>query len=49
VGVLVALARLVPSLWFPIALAVAVAVFSITAWALARAFRRRSGLAFKVR
>ncbi|MGH2967374.1 MAG: hypothetical protein ACRDMH_18600, partial [Solirubrobacterales bacterium] len=49
VGVLVALALLVPSLWFPIALAVAVAVFAITAWALARAFRRRSGLAFKVR
>jgi len=49
VGVLVALALLVPSLWFPIALAVAAAVFAITAWALARAFRRRSGLAFKVR
>jgi hypothetical protein len=49
VGVLVALALLVPSLWFPIALAVAAAAFGITAWALARAFRRRSGLAFKVR
>ena len=46
---LVALALLVPSLWFPIALAVAVAAFAVTAWALARAFRRRSGLAFKVR
>jgi hypothetical protein len=49
VGVLVALALLVPSLWFPIALAVAAAVFGSAAWALARAFRRRSGLAFKVR
>jgi len=49
VAVLVGLALLVPSLWFPIALAVAVAAFAVTAWALARAFRRRSGLAFKVR
>ena len=49
VAVLVALALLVPSLWFPIAAAVAVAAFAVTAWALARAFRRRSGLAFKVR
>ena len=49
VAVLVALALLVPSLWFPIALAVAMAAFAVTAWALARAFRRRSGLAFKVR
>jgi len=49
VAVLVALALLVPSLWFPIALAVAGAAFAVTAWALARAFRRRSGLAFKVR
>jgi hypothetical protein len=49
IGVLVGLALLFPSLWLPIALAIAVAVFAVTAWALARAFRRRSGLAFKVR
>jgi hypothetical protein len=49
IGVLVALALIFPSLWLPIALGVAVAVFAATAWALARAFRRRSGLAFKVR
>jgi hypothetical protein len=49
VGVLVALALFVPALWFPIALAIAVAAFGAVAWALARAFRRRSGLAFKVR
>jgi hypothetical protein len=45
----VGLALLVPALWLPIALAVAVAASGVTAWALARAFRRRSGLAFKVR
>jgi hypothetical protein len=49
IAVLAALAFLVPSLWLPIALGIAVAAFAITAWALARAFRRRSGLAFKVR
>jgi hypothetical protein len=49
VGVLVGLALLVPALWLPIAMAVAVAASGVTAWALARAFRRRSGLAFKVR
>ena len=49
VAVLAALAYLVPSTWLPAALAVAVAVFALTAWALTGAFRRRSGQAFKVR
>jgi uncharacterized integral membrane protein len=49
IAVLVGLALLVPSLWLPIALAIAAAAFGVSAWALARAFRRRSGLAFKVR
>jgi len=49
VAVLVALASLVPSLWFPLALAAAAAAFTLVAWGLTRAFRRRSGQAFKVR
>jgi hypothetical protein len=49
VGVLAALALAAPSLWLPIAIAIAIGAFSATAWALGRAFRRRSGLAFKVR
>jgi hypothetical protein len=49
VGVLAALAFGVPSLWLPIALAVAVAAFGGSAWALARAFQRRAGRAFKMR
>ena len=49
VAVLVALASLVPSLWFPLALAAAAAAFALAAWGLTRAFRRRSGQAFKVR
>lgn len=49
VVVLIAVARLVPSLWLPLAFAIALGAFAATAWALARAFRRRSGLAFKVR
>ena len=49
IAVLIALALLAPSLWLPIAIGVALAVFAVTAWALARAFRHRSGLAFKVR
>jgi hypothetical protein len=47
-AVLVGLA-LVSSVWLPLALAIALGAFSLAAWALARAFRRRSGLAFKVR
>jgi hypothetical protein len=47
--VLVALASLVPSLWLGLALAVAAVAFALTAWGLTRAFRRRSGQAFKVR
>ena len=46
---LVALASLVPSLWLGLALAVAAAAFALAAWGLTRAFRRRSGQAFKVR
>jgi hypothetical protein len=49
VAVLVGLASLAPSLWFPLALAVAVAAFASAAWGLTRAFRRRSGQAFKAR
>jgi FtsH-binding integral membrane protein len=49
VAVLASLAFLVPSLWLGVALAAAVAVFALTAWALTRVFRRRSGQAFKVR
>ncbi len=49
IAVLIAVATLASSLWLPIALAVALSAFAISAWALARAFRRRSGLAFKVR
>ncbi len=47
IAVLIGVAFLAPSLW--IAAAIAAAVFAATAWGLARAFRRRSGLAFKVR
>jgi len=49
VGVLAALAYGVPSLWLPVALAIAVAAFGTSAWALTRTFQRRSGRAFKVR
>jgi hypothetical protein len=49
IAVLIGLATLVSSLWLPIALALALAAFATSAWVLARAFRRRSGLAFKVR
>ena len=37
------------TLWLPLALAAASAVFALAAWGLTRAFRRRSGQAFKVR
>jgi hypothetical protein len=37
------------AVWLPVALAAAVAVFALAAWGLTRAFRRRSGQAFKVR
>jgi hypothetical protein len=49
VAVLAGLAFGVRSLWLPIAMAIAVAAFAATAWALTRAFQRRSGRAFKVR
>ena len=47
VAVLAGLAFL--TLWLPLALAVAIAAFALAAWRLTRAFRRRSGQAFKVR
>ena len=37
------------TLWLPLALAAAFAAFALAAWGLTRAFRRRSGQAFKVR
>jgi hypothetical protein len=49
IAVLAGLAFGVPSLWLPIAMAIAAAAFAVTAWALTRAFQRRSGRAFKVR
>jgi hypothetical protein len=49
VAVLAALALLVPSLWFPIALAIATAAFAAAALGLVRVFRRRSGLSLKLR
>ena len=49
VGVLAALAFGVPSLWLPIALAIAVAASGASAWGLTRAFQRRSGRAYKLR
>jgi hypothetical protein len=49
VAVLAGLYFLVPALWLPIALAIALGVFAITAVALTRAFQRRSGRAFKLR
>ena len=48
VAVLAALAFLT-ALWLPLALAAAIAAFALAAWGLTRAFRRRSGQAFKVR
>jgi hypothetical protein len=48
VAVLGGLAFLAPTLWLP-ALAAATAAFALAAWGLTRAFRRRSGQAFKVR
>ena len=49
VAVLAALYFLASSLWLPIALAIAVAAFGATAFALTGVFRRRSGRAFKLR
>jgi hypothetical protein len=50
VAVLGALAFLTGgSVWLPLALAAALAAFALAAWGLTRAFRRRSGQAFKVR
>jgi hypothetical protein len=49
VAVLGGLAFLVPTIWLPAALAAALAVFALAAWSLTRAFRRRSGQAFKLR
>lgn len=49
IAVLAGLAFGIPSLWLPIAMAIAVAAFAATAWALTRAFQRRSGRVFKVR
>ena len=50
VAVLGALAFLTGgSVWLPLALAAAIAVFALAAWGLTRAFTRRSGQAFKVR
>jgi hypothetical protein len=37
------------TLWLPLALGAAIAAFALAAWGLTRAFRRRSGQAFKVR
>ena len=37
------------AVWLPLALAAAIAAFALAAWGLTRAFRRRSGQAFKVR
>jgi len=49
VAVLAGLAFLVPSVWLPIALGIAVAAFAATAVMLTRVFRRRSGRTFKLR
>jgi hypothetical protein len=49
VGILAVLFFLTPGLWLPIALGVALAAFAASAWALTRAFQRRSGRAFKLR
>ena len=50
VAVLGALAFLTGgSVWLPAALAAALAVFALAAWGLTRAFKRRSGQAFKLR
>jgi hypothetical protein len=49
VAVLAALAFLVPSVWFPVALGIAVAAFAGTAVMLTRVFQRRSGRTFKLR
>ena len=48
-AVLILLAFAVPSLWLPVSMAIALVAFGAAAWALTRAFRRRSGLAFKLR
>jgi hypothetical protein len=49
VAVLAALAFLVPTLWFPVALAIAAATSAAAALGLVHLFRRRSGLSFKLR
>ena len=49
IAVLAVLAVGVPSLWLPIALAIAAVVFVALAVVLTRAFQRRSGRTFKVR
>lgn len=48
-GVLVGLAFGAPSLWLPIALAIAIAAGLACAWMLTRVFQRRSGRSFKIR
>jgi hypothetical protein len=49
VAVLAALYYFAPGLSLPLRLAVSGAAFAFVAWILMRAFRRRSGLAFKLR
>src|ERR671936_122676 len=49
VAFLAALALLVPSLWFPVELAIATATFAAAALGLLHVFRRRSGLSLKLR
>jgi len=49
VAVLAALYYFAPDLSVAVRLAVAGVAFALVAWALVRAFRRRAGLAFKLR
>jgi len=49
VAILAGVAFLAPSVWLPIALAIALAAFAATAAMLMRVFQRRSGRAFKLR
>jgi hypothetical protein len=49
VAILGALFFFTPDLWLPIAMVIAVGAFAAAAWLLTRAFRRRTGRAFKLR
>jgi hypothetical protein len=49
IAVLLLLAAFLPALWLPAAFAISAAAAGVAAWALVRAFQRRSGVSVKFR